>query len=141
MQTFLPHKEFDVTATCLDRQRLGKQRIEAKQIYNVLDGKSKGWANHPAVLMWKGYERALCLYGASICMEWRRRGYKDRQLDWFLDRMGHGPIKFPPWMGNEKFHASHRAALLAKQPDHYNQFEWKEEPAINYWWPTKEGSQ
>lgn len=141
MQTFLPYKEFYVTARCLDRQRLGKQRIEAKQIYNALDGKSKGWVNHPAVLMWSGHEKALCLYGAMICDEWRQRGYKDQQLEWFLERLGFGPVVFPSWMGNDKFHASHRAALLAKQPDHYKQFEWKEEPVINYWWPTKEGSQ
>ena len=30
------------------------------------------------------------------------------------------------------------AALLAKDPAHYGQFGWTEEPKIEYWWPTKE---
>jgi hypothetical protein len=32
----------------------------------------------------------------------------------------------------------HRAALLAKDPAWYGQYGWKEEPKIEYWWPTKE---
>ena len=64
MQTFLPHSNFRKTARYLDYRRLGKQRVEAYQILNVLTGKSKGngWKNHPAVKMWKGYENALKLY-------------------------------------------------------------------------------
>ena len=38
MQTFLPHKDFSISASMLDNKRLGKQRVEALQIYNVLVG-------------------------------------------------------------------------------------------------------
>ena len=41
MQTFLPHPEFDESAACLDYKRLGKQRLEAKTIIDILDGKAK----------------------------------------------------------------------------------------------------
>jgi len=69
MQTFLPYKSFTKSAQVLDYKRLGKQRVEAMQIFNALTGvptKSgkayTGWLNHPAVVMWKDYEEALLLY-------------------------------------------------------------------------------
>lgn len=36
MQTFMPYSDFEKVAQCLDNKRLGKQRVEALQIYNVL---------------------------------------------------------------------------------------------------------
>ena len=45
MQTFLPYKSFNKSFKVLDYRRLGKQRVEAMQILNVLLGrrKTKGW--------------------------------------------------------------------------------------------------
>lgn len=78
MQTFLPYRSFIESAKCLDNKRLGKQRVEVLQILNTLTGKSNGWSNHPAVRMWRGYERALCAYGLEVCEEWHyERGFKD----------------------------------------------------------------
>ena len=64
MQTFLPHKSFKKSLKVLDWRRLGKQRVEAHQILNVLLERTdtKGWRNHPITKMWKGYEDALKLY-------------------------------------------------------------------------------
>ena len=45
MQTFLPYPSMGQSVRCLDYRRLGKQRVEALQILNALDGKSKGWTN------------------------------------------------------------------------------------------------
>ena len=42
MQTFLPYADYTRTAKCLDRQRLGKQRVECKQILNALEN-GGGW--------------------------------------------------------------------------------------------------
>ena len=71
MQTFLPYADFVKTAKCLDYRRLGKQRVEAFQILNILEGKTTkaGWKHHPAVLMWKGYENALKKYPATRLRE------------------------------------------------------------------------
>ena len=54
----LPYTDFIKSAKCLDYKRLGKQRVEAKQILNILLGETTktGWRNHPSVLMWYGYE-------------------------------------------------------------------------------------
>jgi hypothetical protein len=135
MQTFLPYANVSKTAETLDYRRLGKQRVEAWQILNALIGKSKGWTNHPAVHMWKGYEPALSLYGWSMCFEWILRGYKDSMLLRFNAPML-GKIVFPPWFNNESFHASHRSNLLRKDPIYYGKFGWTEPDNLPYVWPV-----
>lgn len=122
MQTFLPYQSFTDSARCLDRQRLGKQRLECKQILNALRGKTKGWANHPVTKMWAGYEQALCLYAIAICLEWRMRGYRDSQLSFFAALLGQGPVAMPPFVGDAKFHASHQVRLYNKNPQFYSMF-------------------
>ena len=42
MQTFLPEEDFYKTAQSLDRQRLGKQRVETLQIAGVVAGIKDG---------------------------------------------------------------------------------------------------
>ena len=49
MQTFLPYDDFEKTAQCLDRLRLGKQRVETLQILKALLIPKYGWKNHPVV--------------------------------------------------------------------------------------------
>ena len=64
MQTFLPYSSFNKSLKVLDWRRLGKQRVEAMQILNVLleRTETKGWRNHPITRMSEGYEPALQLY-------------------------------------------------------------------------------
>ena len=79
MQTFLPYKDFKKSAEVLDYKRLGKQRVEALQIHNIVSGKrtTGGWINHPAVKMWRGYMDALALYHNTMIDEWVSRGYNN----------------------------------------------------------------
>ncbi len=148
MQTFLPYKSFEASARVLDRQRLGKQRVETLQIMNALS-KGVGWLNHPATLMWKGYEGALIDYQEAICKEWLSRGYQDTCLektwDSYIYLVGSDAQKWngakPYWLGLKKFHSTHRGNLLRKNPEHYGQFGWKELPMEGYYWPTTPGNQ
>lgn len=134
MQSFLPYESFSQSAKVLDMRRLGNQRVEVLQMMRALTGESKGWRNHPATKMWDGYEGALAAYGIAICDEWISRGYRDTCRDKLLRYPDIGTL--PPWLGDERFHSSHRAALLYKKPDWYSQFGWKETPELNYVWPT-----
>lgn len=138
MQTFLPFSDFDRTARCLDRQRLGNQRCEAKVILKTLNGESDGWKNHPAVRMWRGHELALCHYAIAICREWRQRGYRDQQLGWFVAHAVSLPCKTPdpPWLGDVAIHSSHRSNLLRKDPEWYGSYGWTEPPDLPYFWPV-----
>lgn len=134
MQTFLPHPDFIDSAYVLDRQRLGKQRVEVKQIFNALEGNSKGWTNHPATRMWRGYEPALALYGVVMCAVWADRGYVDNLLPFFAVRLG-DPCVMPPWVGNDDFHRSHQSNLLRKDPIHYGSFFPGVPDDLEYVWP------
>lgn len=117
VNTFLPYADFEETASCLDMRRLGKQRVEAKQIINCLeDENSKGWKNHPAVKMWKGYVPALKHYYNIIVSEWIGQGYKNTLK--FYD-INIDDVEMPWWIDNEDFHRSHQASLVRKNKEHY----------------------
>lgn len=135
MQTFLPYADFLDSAYVLDRQRLGKQRVEAKQILNALDGLSKGWVNHPAVKMWRGYEPALALYGAVVCAMWIERGYQDSLLPFFAQRLT-DDIEMPFWIGDPDFHRSHQSNLVRKDAAHYGPLFPGVPDNLEYLWPS-----
>lgn len=138
MITFLPLESFVESAKVLDNRRLGKQRVEALQILLCNKGTTPlNWQNHPATRQWKSHEDALCLYGIAICAEWRRRGFMDNCLNEFHKRVKNFDPPMPQWLGDDRLHSSHRAALLAKDFDHYKQFQWTEEPKIAYYWPSQ----
>lgn len=132
MQTFLPEESFIESVRVLDWRRLGKQRVEAHQILNVLLGRTqtKGWRNHPITKMWSGYESALQLYHNMCIEEWIRQGYNNNMP---LEKITQ-KIVYPPWFGNDKFHSSHRGNLLRKDYNYYSQFNWSENSELPYVW-------
>jgi hypothetical protein len=137
MQTFLPYADFDQTASVLDYRRLGKQRVEVKQILLALDKTSGGWVNHPAVKMWRGYDGALLLYGMSICTEWITRGYRDTLFDWFQVQYDERCPEHasPAWLGNGDFHRSHQSNLVRKDADFYRVHFPDVPDDLEYVWP------
>ncbi|HMV59487.1 MAG TPA: MSMEG_6728 family protein [Nitrospira sp.] len=161
MQTFLPYPDFRRSAWALDNRRLGKQRVECLQLLQALTGfktvetvtgwrldsfNPKGWVNHPATKMWRGYEGSLAEYAIACCDEWVRRGYRDtcRQRIITLVPTADPAVKArdavkPPWFGDEAFHASHRSNLLRKDPKWYGhaQFGWAEPNDLPYIWPVE----
>ena len=143
MNTFLPYSDYSKTASCLDRQRLGKQRVECVQILKALLYGNSKWINHPAVRMWKGYEYELLKYSFAICDEWRSRGYADTCKLKMSRLIGDAVISGfklqnckPPWLGDEALHSSHRSNLLRKNSDYYGKFDWSEIPGAEYVWPV-----
>jgi len=141
MQTFLPLADFSETASVLDRQRLGKQRVETMQIMKVFTKTKGGWVNHPAVKMWKGFGWALMQYQEAICNRWvTELGYRDTCLDKTRETYYTLPSElqnegvWPEWLGDEEFHLSHRSNLLRKKPEHYGQF-WDDPADLGYVWP------
>lgn len=134
MQTFVPYDDFREIAQCLDYRRLGKQRVECLQILNALET-GHGWINHPATQMWADYQPALRRYMGVIIREWVARGYNNNMA---IPGTG-GRVRMPDWWGGP-IHSTHRAALLYKAPEHYEQFGWPEEPKLDYYWPTQENN-
>jgi len=138
MQTFVPYgADFELNAQVLDRQRLGKQRVEAWQILNAIRGLSKGWVNHPATVMWRQHPEALAHYGIAMCDEWIYRGYNDTMRDRFvsLTECSLYWIDIPAWLNYEDVIVSHRSNLIRKRPDIYQPI-WPETPDdLPYVWP------
>jgi len=146
MQTFLPYLDFDRTAKCLDYRRLGKQRLEARQIYDTLINHRQSWAHHPAVLMWAGYESTLNLYYMAIIKEWLRRGFKNTMplsLDLTSDEFNStGHVHTWPWWFNDpRIELTHRSNLLRKNYEYYKQFRWDISDDLEYFWPVRKSSQ
>ena len=141
MQTFLPYSNIEKSLSVLDNKRLGKQRVEAFQILNVLHNRPtktgkpyKGWVNHPCVIMWRGYETILEYYYNCCIDEWVRRGFKNTMEKVKIDKL---LVNWPDWFGNEMFHSSHRANLLRKDLEYYSKFSWNENPNDPYVWVDK----
>jgi hypothetical protein len=136
MQTFLPYPNLKKSLKVLDNRRLGKQRVEAFQILNILLNRTdkKGWRNHPAVKMWKGYENALKLYFNKSVKLWISRGFKNTMKFEEIN----GKIILPKWFGNKKFHDSHKSNLLRKDSEYYFEFSKDVSDDLEYIWPCED---
>lgn len=101
----------------LDKTRLNKQRIEAKQIYTSLT-EGGGWSNHPATLMWKGYINLLARYHNIALDLWLKMGCKTEATPLPDD----GSAELPWWFGWQALADSHIASLIRKHPFYYESF-------------------
>lgn len=143
MQIFLPYSDMRKSLQSLDNKRLGKQRVETYQIISAitrrpkLDGTPyKGWLNHPCTVMWKNFVPALKLYLNYSIIEWIDRGFKNTME---MESLDETQIILPSFIGNERFHSSHRANLLKKEPDFYQKYGWTENPQDPYVWMDVDG--
>lgn len=141
MQTFMPYGGPDETAAVLDDTRLNKQRVEAKQILQVLTGETEAWRNHPAVVMWRGHSSGLVEYGYAMCLEWERRGGRDRAglSQWFREHRDEAGAGLPGWVADGNLQLSHRSNLIRKDPDHYAPHFPQTRPDMPYLWPEWDG--
>ncbi|MFI8825717.1 MSMEG_6728 family protein [Streptomyces sp. NPDC053431] len=152
MQTFLPYPGFAASAAVLDPRRLGKQRVEALQVFRALTVPTYGWRRHPAVRMWTGYEEALVRYGLDICGVWTAEGRSDTcsttlmsdYLAWrptatVREQSGLAEVgELPPWLGDPAFHRSHQSALLRKAPELYRHCFPDVPDDLPYLWPASD---
>ena len=144
MQVFLPHPDFALSVQCLDPKRLGNQIY--RECLTLIRG---GWPNHPVARMWADYKPALATYALCGLAELSRRGryyphwaafFEGILTDWNPDPTVEPPM--PMFVGDDRLHSSHRAALLYKNPEWYGRFGWSESPAVPdnkgrlpYYWP------
>lgn len=157
MQTFLPYADLQRSMQVLDPKRLGNQVY--REGMTLIRG---GWPNHPASKMWQGCEQALAMYLLFGVEELLARGYDYRDRPWCQELLNILPLQpinnfemvmrartplcnrimYPPWLGDERIHASHRGVLLHKNYEWYSQFGWSEKPRpprpdgkMDYVWP------
>ncbi len=140
VNTFIPYSNVKKIAKVLDNKRLGKQRVEAKQILTIIEKiKSRkstaklAWRNHPAVLMWFNYTDALKYYYDTIVKEWINRGYVNNMPLYNIQK-----VEMPWFVKNKHINHSHQASLMRKEPKHYTMFNPpKQFMEYSYIWPSK----
>jgi len=135
MQTFVISGDptYEESAEVLDLTRLGNQAYREGR--TLING---GWPNHPASKMWRGYEHALARYCLACLRELWRRGRKyPEHIKFFLYKTAVlQNTGNPPWLGDERVHASHRSNLMRKNYEHYSRFGWTETTDMPYYWPV-----
>jgi hypothetical protein len=166
VNTFIMDQNLVLSASLLDNKRLGKQRVETRQIIDILEEidrgsttVNKGFINHPAVKAWIGYTNQLKVYFNIIVREWCFRGFKNNMDFYSIDEnlyhivpcnfIGNkayydvtkfNKYSFPFWVNYPPFYLSHQASLCRKNPVYYSKFLREElKPFLNngYLWPTK----
>lgn len=150
MQTFLPYSDFKKSAEVLDKRRCWKQVVEAKQIIEILEGKTTSWKNHPAVKMWEGHIPELMVYFnifLKICKQKHKINTKYTPFT-IGDFKGKRTLvndagfygKDPWWLGNEDFHRAMRARLIEKDTEFYLPLFPNDKGFNNgkYFWPDME---
>lgn len=135
--TFVTSSNMRKCVHILDDLRLNKQRVEACQILKAIDG-TGGYSNHPAVLMWVGYKKALKLYINACISEWRKRGKYCELEPYEIDK---NTVTYPWWFTWKELHLSHKCSLLRKNPNYYkNHFKLTKEEKpwleLGYIWPS-----
>ena len=104
----------------------------------------KGWKNHPATRMWRGFTAGLVAYGLAVCDEWVRRGRADAVGETLVQFSGgrrpdvaalRRAGALPPWLGLEELHVSHRSSLVRKLPEHYRPYFPDVPDDLPYVWP------
>jgi len=128
MQIFLPFADFIKSLTALDSKRLGKQRIEAFQLWLAITNRTNkvGWKRHPLVKMWQGFEVALrdyiCksveIFGSRKTKD-GKRFYDNTKMLEYIDKYdlkikSDEVITLPSFIGKDEFHDSHKAMLFHK---------------------------
>jgi hypothetical protein len=146
MQTFITDHDMAISASNLDNKRLGKQRVEALQIFSDLTIRKTRWHNHPAVKMWKGYEGFLLyVYLREVLFDWEiRRGFNNTlcnkkwraycRIRFYGNATCYDTTK-PPWI-TDKFIESHRSNLIRKDRNLYKPIFPNTEEGLDYIWPV-----
>lgn len=111
----------------LDRVRMNKQVIEARQIIKSIEGLSKSWKNHPVCLMYKKHKEWL--YDYMCCMDCYLKGLYEYAKYW-SDEADKIRPSFLDW---DELIIQHRKRLYSKSPDKYPQFAQYGTSDINYY--------
>ena len=116
----LPVANFQASSIMMPLPEVCSQIRTIQQIYYVLR-RERRRGDLPRIsrkiAMWKHYDEVLYCYGHHL----------EKSINSYFDIPPIGDdfmTHLPPWFGNPEIHASHRAFLLKRNPEHYGQFGW-----------------
>lgn len=132
MNTLLPFASFS-SLGLLSNADLGVQIHEASELLACYSNWNNSyWVNAPpehkafrdTYKQWWGYEEALKDYYNFCLVLWAQRGFRSDRKKYEIDLRR--STKIPPWIGDERVHAFHRATLLKRNPGFYSRYAWKD---------------
>jgi len=116
---FHPFGSAEESVSSLDNARLGKQRLEAKQIILNIEaaerGEKRGFTSHPASRAYEGHLNYLKYYYNLTLEEWARRGMKNTMAPFEVE----SPVEVPWFAECVPRMMADRAALIRKYPAWY----------------------
>lgn len=116
MQVFVVGEKPFETAVVLDKRRLNKQIVECGQILSAIEGKSKGWRNHPVVEMYRNNIGYLKTY-LSVLKE-----YKNGNLAKAKELSDEMPCEMLPKFFCTEYFANMKSRLFTKDEKLYSKF-------------------
>lgn len=126
MQIFIIGSPIE-TANVLDKRRINKQIIECRQILAAIEGRSKAWANHPCVLMYR--EHVLWLKYYSWCLS----AYKGGSFE-IAEKVSNLADKRRPPFHTEAYFNQMKRRLFTKDNEHYKQWSHFGESDVNWYY-------
>lgn len=133
MQIFITGSPLE-TAKALDKKRLNKQIIEARQVMQAINGELKAWEKHPVVRMYEDNASVLWLRGYLKVLEMYRDGR--RFLLGFFDKLIHS---IRPEFHTREYYDQMKRRLYTKDPQHYAQWASLGTSEVNWYWSPSEG--
>lgn len=146
MQTYVPLPNLVESATILSDTDLAEQLdavLTALDLLHQVEGDAPvTW--DPEVKMWAGYEVHLATYGLNLLEEAASRKIqfphhevKSDRVEWHLECATSGDfgMEYPKWMGDDRLHDSHKAALIRKNPHFYRRRFASIDKSLPMFWP------
>ena len=132
MRLALPYANFSVTAMVLSEDHLYWNLEAARWAMSATRGVLIGYQHHPTVIAWQNWQLALGLLHDVHVREYLRRGHSYAHPSQVMELGEDVPplpgYQPPPWLGKFKYHAEERMVLMQRDPEHYSQWGWTEEP-------------
>ena len=125
MQIFIVGSPFE-TAEALDKRRLNKQIIECRQIMDAIMGRTKAWANHPCVRMYR--EHTGWLYKYQTSLECYMSGRSNAARNW-----SYGADYIRPPFHTEEYFNQMKRRLYTKDNSYYRQWSFLGESDVNWY--------
>jgi len=146
MNIHLPYQSYTASLRILSDEDLRKQCRDAYTIVGMLTGfqftnhlpiqKKVFWekyAQHPDVLLWKGYSRSLTFYCNTALALWEERGFEQKIP--YVPHMGYA-VK-PHFVGDPQYHKFQQSQLVAKNPVRYGTVFKDIPPDLEPYYPPK----
>lgn len=116
MQIYFPLTNGDLSASCLDTQRLKALRSRGRRVLQSLLGMNTYYSDSAGCKDWRGHEWWLGIYIGKVCREYATRmriigRTRENEIAELVSTRCQD-TGLPPWVGNPDYHRAHQSKLV-----------------------------